>query len=316
MGSTWKTICKASLDIDELDIPFTNSFVKRICKGDKTLFWVDKWLNNSALAGRFNRLFKLESNPEALVMNKISKGGNISISWDWKRTPSGRTRSDLNSLNEMPNAFEFTEGVSDTWAWNLQPHGLFSWKVLDRMIDDKLLQDSISINETERLNLLPQKVGVFISRAKQRQIPVRVELDKRGVDLDSVRCPVCDNDIETVEHTLLHCSFAKDLWSRAFRWWNVRRSMYSSLDEMFKGSLNDSHNPQKSTLWQAIEWVCGYIIWRNRNNIIFHKSRGSGPMALNELQLKSFEWISRRSRKLTIVWSQWLLNPSTFDDHG
>ncbi|GKE18422.1 RNA-directed DNA polymerase, eukaryota, reverse transcriptase zinc-binding domain protein, partial [Tanacetum coccineum] len=43
-------------------------------------------------------------------------------------------------------------------------------------------------------------------------VPTRVNLDKRGIDLDSVRCPLCDDDIEIEDHLFALCSIAKDVW--------------------------------------------------------------------------------------------------------
>ncbi|XP_071689084.1 uncharacterized protein [Rutidosis leptorrhynchoides] len=230
--------------------------------------------------------------------------------WKWIRPPTGRTLSELNRLCDLLNGFSYENGETDKWAWNLHPSETFYTSVLTKLLDEKILPNANMSFETARLHLLPQKIGILIWRVMQERIPVRVELDKRGVDMDSVRCPVCDDDIETAEHTFLHCEFAKDIWSRIFRWWGSNRHMYSCLGDMFKGDIGGS----KSKLWQSIEWVCGYHIWRNRNLTLFQRKRGNGPMALNEVQIKSFEWISKRVRKCSFEWSQWLINPSSYDD--
>ncbi|XP_071687497.1 uncharacterized protein [Rutidosis leptorrhynchoides] len=148
------------------------------------------------------------------------------------------------------------------------------------------------------------------------RLQVRVELDKRDIDLNSLRCPIYDDDIETVEHILIKCSLAKDLWNRVYRWWNLGQVMDCNIGERFKGIQTAGVANTPSKLWQAIELICGYLIWQNRNNTIFRKKKGNGPVLLNELQIKSFEWISSRSKKLKLDWNQWLLNPSSFDDHG
>ncbi|XP_071687592.1 uncharacterized protein [Rutidosis leptorrhynchoides] len=164
-------------------------------------------------------------------------------------------------------------------------------------------------------NLIPQKIGIFIWRALLRRIPVRVELNKRGIDLASLRCPVCDDDIETVDHILLNCSFAKDIWDRLYRWWNMGNLMHTNLEDLFKG-INKATSSSSSKLWQAVVWICGYLIWQNKNSTIFRNYKGNGPVLLNEIQIKAYEWISKRSNKFKLDWNQWLINPSSFDDHG
>ncbi|XP_071714996.1 uncharacterized protein [Rutidosis leptorrhynchoides] len=113
------------------------------------------------------------------------------------------------------------------------------------------------------------------------RLPVRVELDKRGIDMDSIRCHVCNDDIESVEHILLKCPFAKELWKRVFNWWNLESQSYTSLDDMFKGKKLPSNS---SKLLQAIEWICGYTIWQNINQVVFQKKKGTAHMALNDIQ--------------------------------
>ncbi|XP_071694360.1 uncharacterized protein [Rutidosis leptorrhynchoides] len=140
-----------------------------------------------------------------------------------------------------------------------------------KLLDDKILQNSFLTNETARNNFLLQKIGIFIWRSKLQRIPVCVELDKRGVDLDTILCPVFKTETETVEHALLLCSTAKDLWERVFKWWNVRSSQYSGLCDMFNGIIPGTNTNIRSKLWQAIEWVGGYMLWRNRNLKAFEK---------------------------------------------
>ena len=48
--------------------------------------------------------------------------------------------------------------------------------------------------------LIPIKVNIASWRFENRRVPTRVNLDHRGIDLDSVRCPICDEDLETEEH--------------------------------------------------------------------------------------------------------------------
>ncbi|XP_071689022.1 uncharacterized protein [Rutidosis leptorrhynchoides] len=251
-------------------------------------------------------------------MDRCSRDQNCGIipTWDWVRSPNGRTLDELYNINELLSNFKFADGNRDKWACNLFENGGFTVYSLSKLIDEKVLSPNIGAKCTDQVDFLPKKVGLFVWRAKQNRIPVRVELDKRGIDLDSVRCPVCDNDLETVEHIFIHCQFAKDLWLRVFRWWNLSRLPYENMGELFQGCVDSNHPELRSKLWKAIEWVCGYMIWRNRNLTVFQEKKGNSSMTLNELQIKAFEWISRRSQKLNISWSQWLLNPSLFDVYG
>ncbi|GKE47357.1 RNA-directed DNA polymerase, eukaryota, partial [Tanacetum coccineum] len=53
------------------------------------------------------------------------------------------------------------------------------------------------------------------------RLPSRVNLDKRNIEVSSLLCPSCLDDLETVNHTFFNCEMAKDLWSLLAKWWDV-----------------------------------------------------------------------------------------------
>ncbi|PWA45529.1 reverse transcriptase zinc-binding domain-containing protein [Artemisia annua] len=56
-------------------------------------------------------------------------------------------------------------------------------------------------------SLIPSKVLIFVWRAERNRIPTRVELDLKGIDIPSILCPICDNELETVDHILAKCDW-------------------------------------------------------------------------------------------------------------
>ncbi|KAL0388103.1 UNVERIFIED_CONTAM: putative mitochondrial protein [Sesamum radiatum] len=65
---------------------------------------------------------------------------------------------------------------------------------------------------------IPNKAKVFMWRAIQNILPTANNLVKR-LKSESVGCPLCDFVAETPIHTLLHCSFARQVWALSgFRW--------------------------------------------------------------------------------------------------
>ncbi|GKE49671.1 RNA-directed DNA polymerase, eukaryota, reverse transcriptase zinc-binding domain protein [Tanacetum coccineum] len=78
---------------------------------------------------------------------------------------------------------------------------------------------------------LPAKVNILLWRIMNKRVPTRVHLDKRGIDLDSVRCPLCDDDIETKDHVFALCSIAKDVWKEVMAWCKVSGVLVTSVDD-------------------------------------------------------------------------------------
>ncbi|GJS55567.1 RNA-directed DNA polymerase, eukaryota, reverse transcriptase zinc-binding domain protein [Tanacetum coccineum] len=72
-------------------------------------------------------------------------------------------------------------------------------------------------------------------------MPTRINLDHRGIDLNLVRCPICDEDVETEEHIFVHCNLARKIWKDVLLWWNAYNvnvlSLLEAINLMDKVSL-------------------------------------------------------------------------------
>ncbi|XP_071741403.1 uncharacterized protein [Rutidosis leptorrhynchoides] len=94
----------------------------------------------------------------------------------------------------------------DHWKWNFTSDRKFTVKKLSTIIDDNTIALNNFEQETIRNNLVPKKLEVFVWLALKKRLSVRMELDKRGIDLHSVRCPICDDGLESMEHSLIFYS--------------------------------------------------------------------------------------------------------------
>ncbi|XP_071694711.1 uncharacterized protein [Rutidosis leptorrhynchoides] len=195
------------------------------------------------------------------------------------------------------------QSVGDSWKWNLSSNGRFTVKKLSNLIDEKIFEAFYSGDETIRNPIVPKKIEIFAWRALKKRLPVRIEFDKSGIDLHSVRCPLCDDDLESVDHILIFCKHAQEVWVKVFKWWN--RDFFSSF------SVNEILR-DGNTIWQAVTWITSYLIWKNRNTMVFQGKCWNAPVALNEIQVISFDWISRRLKGISIDWYTWLTNPNSY----
>ncbi|GKA84297.1 putative RNA-directed DNA polymerase, eukaryota, reverse transcriptase zinc-binding domain protein [Tanacetum coccineum] len=119
--------------------------------------------------------------------------------------------------------------IRDRWRWTLCEDGEFKVKDLSRLIEEKILHVESGMQETLWNKLVPRKVNIFVWRALKGRLLVRKELDKRGIDLDSVLCPCCTNAVESCAHSLVMCDLAMSVWNKVFSWWKL-------------GSVNDFSN--------------------------------------------------------------------------
>ncbi|XP_071708363.1 uncharacterized protein [Rutidosis leptorrhynchoides] len=124
---------------------------------------------------------------------------------------------------------------STIWEQNLSPNGSFSINALTKLLTKASLNSGPFPARTLRNHLVPLKVELFVWRARQLHLPTRIELEKRGMDLGSVRGPLCDNDLESVEHSLFRCNVAFEIWVKIYNWWNIGPLPSLTMTDAFLG---------------------------------------------------------------------------------
>ncbi|XP_071689274.1 uncharacterized protein [Rutidosis leptorrhynchoides] len=255
----------------------------------------------------------LETNKDASIAERITHRNGLSYgNWSWTRDPTSRATNEITELNSIVSSVSLSD-KQHSWKYNLDSTGIFTTKSLASLINSLRFGNNALSLSTPRNKLLPQKVYIFIWRAIQNKIPVRFEIDKRGIDLDSTLCPLCELEVETTEHILCSCPNSALLWKLVLDWWAQDVSLISNLNEAIINNQPFAHNIPGSSIYQATKWITCYIIWKHRNLKVFSKKTWSPASILSEIQTQSFSWISKRSyKKKTIEWHQWLINPSFF----
>lgn len=138
----------------------------------------------------------------------------------------------------------------------------------------------------------------------QIKVPTRINLDNQGIDLNSVRCPVCDDDLETEDHILVLCCVAKNTRCEVLKWWKIEDISLDSINDVFTLASCSNLAPKLSKVLVDVVQSTLWILWRFRNNdSIFASTRPNRSLILNDFKLYSFNWISNRLRKA------WLSNP-------
>ena len=149
---------------------------------------------------------------------------------------------------------------------------------------------------------------------KPGRLPTRVVLDKIGVDVDSLLCPRCGRELETVDHALVSCVVVKKLWGLIGRWWKVDVDSANSWEELCECGKSGDANNIRSRRWLAMVWCSLYIVWSNRNKVVFEKANREIADFFFDLQLKTYEWMSRKDNTFAIDWATWLMDPGEAGD--
>ncbi|XP_071699749.1 uncharacterized protein [Rutidosis leptorrhynchoides] len=187
--------------IDAKGIDFSSSFVKDIGNGLNVSFWHDRWVGEYTLKNKFAKLFELEEDKNVSVADRVDIQDNRKIfKWQWVGPFRGRSIDELQNITSIVSSVQLNNYSQDKWKYTLESDGVFRTKGLSSLILSSTITSTTN-SSTLRNKALPLKVEIFIWRANQLRLPVRIELDKRGIDLDSVLCPICKKLVESVEHS-------------------------------------------------------------------------------------------------------------------
>ncbi|GKB71672.1 putative RNA-directed DNA polymerase, eukaryota, reverse transcriptase zinc-binding domain protein [Tanacetum coccineum] len=198
----------------------------------------------------------------------------------------------------------------DTWIWSLDGADGFSVASVRQLVDSHILV--VDQFATRWNRCVPIKINVFMWRLLLNKLPSRVNLDRRGIDVGSILCPICQDDVESVYHLFFSCEMAKDLWDLLAKWWELDIPVCANISEWYSW-LDSLHASSKVRLF--LEGVGGTLlwsIWSFRNRLVFSSSPPKKALLWDSIVSHSFLWISSRNPKLNFSWLDWLKNPVAF----
>ncbi|GJV12654.1 RNA-directed DNA polymerase, eukaryota, reverse transcriptase zinc-binding domain protein [Tanacetum coccineum] len=162
-----------------------NSLRYQFDDGSMIRFWKDTWLGDAPLCSRFNRLFRLEKNKNFLVRDRIVNG---LWAWDWHHPVNGgRALVDLNNLLIDIGSLN-VEVDRDCVISSLSIDGSYLVSFIRKHIDNCMIANSLL--STRWCKIIPRKVNIFMWRLLLDRLPHRLNISSRGLDIDSILCPL------------------------------------------------------------------------------------------------------------------------------
>ncbi|KAJ9538859.1 hypothetical protein OSB04_031592 [Centaurea solstitialis] len=298
-GSVWRNIVKVGRSLDELGISFSDSFRWKLGSGESIRFWEDNWSSARKLRERFRRLYLLESVHSG---KGALQGGVWTWTWEWRRDLRGRELGELEALYSELRGVLPRLGVRDKSVWKLDEINGFSVSKLRNLLEETRAS-LVNVVETSWLKAVPTKVNVFIWRLRFGRLPTWAVLDEMGVEVNSMLCPRCGEEVETVNHALFSCVKVRRFWKQVDRWWVIELQDLSTLTDLISAGAQRGNNSFGRARWEATIWSFLYFIWEDRNKLVFH----SGKIPLTERL--AFEWIMSRDSSFKLDMEAWLMDP-------
>ncbi|GJS89127.1 RNA-directed DNA polymerase, eukaryota, reverse transcriptase zinc-binding domain protein [Tanacetum coccineum] len=324
----WYHIMKLKDDLATLEINLSSLFMKKVENGNDTSFWHDKWMDGDPLCASFPRLYRLESNKCCCVSDRcptprgydieplivdfgplgLDNPPGLNFHWAWCR--SIRSINEVEEHNNLVSILTILHlyVTEDTWVCSIDSSRKFSVRGMINLIiiaHHTLVPSS----PTRWNNISPAKININSWRVLNKRLPTRINLDRMGVDLDSVRCPMCDEDVEMKDHVFVSCKIATDNWKEVAKWWKIPYDSSFHLHDVIHMAENTIISPKLVKFLDVVVETPIWITMKFRNNMVFSKKRLSKNLLLNDIKLMSYAWVSSRYRKACLNWLEWLIYP-------
>ncbi|MCI08555.1 heat-shock protein, partial [Trifolium medium] len=158
---------------------------------------------------------------------------------------------------------------------------------------------------------VPLKVSIFAWRQLRDRLPTKTNLVTRGIlSQEAHFCASGCRAVESSQHLFISCSTFGSLWALVRSWIG-----FSSVDPI---SLRD-HFVQftylvgglraRRSFLQLIWLTCVWIMWTERNHILFRGSTNKLPHMLDKIKLFSYRWLKTTSVTLVSNYHNWWSSP-------
>nr|GEW43917.1 RNA-directed DNA polymerase, eukaryota [Tanacetum cinerariifolium] len=120
----------------------------------------------------------------------------------------------------------------DVRQWKFVDEESFTVRFVRNSLD--VIRLSISSTATRWCKILPIKVSVFVWRVMLNRLPTHLNLDRRGIDMDSLLRPCCNSIVEDSNHVFYSCNVALELWNKIAVWLDLHIPGFDNMSAMFQ----------------------------------------------------------------------------------
>ncbi|GJX31621.1 RNA-directed DNA polymerase, eukaryota, partial [Tanacetum coccineum] len=216
----WRFITqKKSIDIA--------SFIKPKCRDRKnTSFWNVAWRGDVMFKDLVPRLYMLESMKDIQVATKLS---HEDLEWSFRRKPRGGVEQvQMSLLKEKIEGCTLSD-LKDSWTWSLEGSGEFSVSSIRKVIDAVFLP--CGSVKTRWVKEVPIKINIHAWKVINDYLPTRFNLSRRGMDIGTIVCPMCNCMVESSRHLFFSCELSKQIMCKISRWWDLVYREINSYEE-------------------------------------------------------------------------------------
>ena len=151
-------------------------------------------------------------------------------------------------------------------------------------------------------------------RVAHGRLATKSNLQKRGVVLLSLSCPLCGEEDETEEHVFINCTVARSVLHDFGKWWNIDINRISNLPSLFEWGNTLNLKGSKLKIFTTALFTYLWQIWKLRKDKIFQGVNREGEILIfSQIQALSYYWVRHRAVSCNLAnrWVEWCNSPCT-----
>jgi hypothetical protein len=280
--SLWKHI-RAGWDV------FSNHVSYKLGDGSRIRFWHDTWCGEFPLKQQYPVLYLLTRAPEARVADFCSLQGS-SYAWDisFIRAVQDWELEMVDSFMTLLYSHTIRPGVVDSLWWTPSPKGIFEVRSFYSILVHPHPQGNFPWKRVWKAKA-PSRVAFFVWTAALGKILTIDNLRKRQlIILDW--CCMCKSSGETVNHLLLHCPIAWELWNMVLIIFGTSWVMPWGVEDLLCCWTGVSGKSEAAKTWKMTPHCLMWCLWQERNERTFKGVENSIPALKFKFLLTLLEW--------------------------
>ncbi|KAL9681972.1 hypothetical protein QQ045_013765 [Rhodiola kirilowii] len=302
LSKSWKDILKTVKENSEVALAFREGVKLKLGRGNEIKFWEDVWLGDRALKDQYPKLYLLAVDNQAVVREMGSWIGRV---WQWQL----KFRRGLYQWEEVYKT-ELEEGLrhvqlkdseDDRVVWSFSSDGRFSTNSLMKAAMDVKIKKKGWEEVPFKLwsGLAPPKVEMLIWRIYSDSLPSKVNLLKRRVlkEGQDLSCVLCETELETSDHLLIHCSWSRKLWAISLSWWGSYWVFPQTAKSLLESWALEGKSKSHKRFWKILGYATLWSIWDERNRRCFQEKKRSVEELGELVKARLAWWAKYRSAK-------------------